>query len=432
MACGGAPPDGASTTTAATTASAPTGAGGFAGAGGAGGAKAGSGGGGGAGGATTGAGGAGGGGRGGGGAGGMGCGRALGPADGPRRVVVSRPYDAAGANANVYEVLSLSAAGELARPGTTVELGRAIGGEIAFTPDGAVAIAVQEDGTLGVVRFEPDGTPAVVHAAFKGSFYAGSVVVMPDGDHALVLDPNWRNNGGGLYRVAIGCDGTLKDEGLVAPAKLAGGLALLAGGRGVLAAADVLASKAGDSAFLLDLGAAAPKLLGGADAFGDENAIVSATVATHDGKFALIGDNNAFGDVPNRVAVVAVQPNGLAATQVLTPLEDPISIAVSPFDDAALVVSGFGNAFFALAYDPANAGAPFSVLGEVAYKGKKPALPASAVTITRGGLTGRVLVAENLGIRSVAFHAGAPIEDLGLYAFGGGTEQITGALGVSP
>ncbi|MFT3769193.1 MAG: hypothetical protein QM820_27455 [Minicystis sp.] len=363
-----------------------------------------------------------------------GCARVPGPADGPRKVVVALPYDADGNGAKTWEVLDLDATGALAKTGATFEMGRAPWGQIAFTPDGKVGIAVHGDGTLGVFRFDGGGAPAVVHAAFKGSFYAGTVIVDPSGDGAYVLDPNWRNNGGGLYRVSIGCDGTLTDLGLVAPSKLAYGLVRLGQtpDRAVLAAADVLASEAGDSAHLLDLGGSAPALLGGAAAFPDDEAIVSAIARTHDDRFVLIGDNSEFASVPNRVAVVAVNGGGLAQAQTLTPVEDPFSIVTSPFDNAAIVVSGYGNALFALGYDPDNATAPFTVKGQVTYVGKKPQLPGDAIVVERGALRGLVVLAENDGVRRVRFEQDGQITDLGLFSLGAGVENIPGAIGVTP
>jgi hypothetical protein len=362
------------------------------------------------------------------------CGRMPGPADGPRKVVVGHPYDANSAASKVWEVLNLDATGTLSPTGTTFEMGRAFWGEVAFTPDGKVGIAVHDDGTLGVFRFEDDGTPTVVHASFKGAFYAGSLVMDPSGESAWVLDENWRENGGGLYRISIGCDGTLTDLGLAAPSKLARGMVRLGQtpNHAVLASTDVLTSKTGDNAHLLDLGGAAPALLGGAPAFPDDEAIVSAIARTHDDHFVLIGDNSEFASVPNRVAVVAVSGNAVTATQVLTPIEDPVSIVTSPFDNAALVISGYGNAFFALGYDAGNANAPFTVKGELTYVGKKPQLPANGVLIERGALRGRVYVAENSGVRQVRFEQNGSITDLGLFSLGTGIENIPGAIGVTP
>jgi len=250
----------------------------------------------------------------------------------------------------------------------------------------------------------------------------------------FVVDPNWRNNGGGLYRVSIGCDGTLTDLGLVAPSKLAAGMVRLGKtpARAVLASADVLASKAGDNAHLLDLGGPAPSLIGGAAAFPDDEAIISAVARTHDDRFVLIGDNSEFASVPNRVAVVSVSGDGLALAQTLSPILDPVSIVTSPFDNAALVVSGYGNAVFALGYDPTSATAPFVVQGEPTYVGKKPQLPANAVVVDRGALRGRVYVAELSGVRQVRFEQDGQVTDLGVFSLGSGSENMVGAIGVTP
>lgn len=368
---------------------------------------------------------------GGGGAGG--CGRVPGPADGPRKVVVSHPFDADGMPDTRWEVLDLDAAGTLAKTGTTLQMGRADLGAMVFTPDGQVGLVAQNDGSIGVLRFGAGGAVEVVHAGFKGSFYAGAVVIDPSGDGALVLDPDWPNNGGGLYRISIGCDGTLADLGMVTPSKLAAGLVRLGQtpDRAVLAATSVLGSAPSDNAFLLDLGGA-PALVGGAPAFPDEEAIVSAVARTHDDRFALLGDNSQFASVPNRVSVVAIGAGGLMFTQTLSPVEDPVAIVTSPWDDAALVVSGFGNAILALGYDPASATAPFTVKGPLAYAGAKPQLPGSAVLIERGALRGRVYVAENLGVRQARFAQGGKVTDDGLFVVGTDTAGIVGAIGVQP
>lgn len=364
---------------------------------------------------------------------GGGCARTPAPADRTRRVIVSHPYDAAGDPAPTYELLELSPAGALSRSGTTFALGRATQGEIVFTPDGEVALVPQEDGTVGVVRFE-QGAPVVVHAAFAGAFYAARVVMDPGGARAFVVDTNWVDNGGGIYAVAIGCDGTLTEEGRVVEAKLPAALVTVPDGSGrvVVPAAEMLGSPVGHDVHLLAWGAV-PARLAGADAFGDDEAIVSAAAVTPDAKYALIGDYSGFSGVPNRVAVVAIGPgDALVPRQVLSPLEDPFALIASPFGDAALVVSGFGDALFRLTYDPANAAAPFAVAGELDYTGAPPQLPGSAVLVDRGALRGRVLVAENVAVRQLDFQDGGAIVDLGPTSLGAGYEAIAGAIGVEP
>jgi hypothetical protein len=117
---------------------------------------------------------------------------------------------------------------------------------------------------------------------------------------------------------------------------------------------------------------------------------------------------------------------------VLTPIEDPYSIVTSPYNNVALVMSGFGDAMFALTYDPASAKEPFTMAGELAYEGGPPALPGAAVSVDRGSLLGRVLVAENVGIRQVQFETDGSITDLGMTPAGEGVESIVGTIGVQP
>lgn len=355
------------------------------------------------------------------------CTRDPAAADRVRRVVVSHPFDAAGDPSGVFEVLDLSETGELTRPGRTFTMGRASFGTIAFTPDGELGLVALEDGTLGVFRLAADGTPTVIDPGFAGAFYASRVIVDPRGDRAYVLDGNTRDNGGGIYAVTIDCDGAVADAGMVAPAKLPGGLAL-AGARAVLAAGDVLDAPAGDDVHLLAWGDA-PARIAGVDAFGDDDAIIGGTALTADGGTFLVGDTSQFSDAPNRVAVVGVDADGLRALGTL-PVEDPEAIAASPFGDVAVVASAFGDALFVLdAGGPAGA---WQVRGEVAYAGAGPLLPGDLATIDRGALRGHVLVSENVSVRHLAFRADGGVDDLGSLAFGEGLENISGAIGVTP
>ena len=358
------------------------------------------------------------------------CPRPPAAADRTRAVVVSMPYTAGGGQASTWALWTLDQAGALADTGQRFEMGRAVNGRVAFTPDGVVGLATQADGSLGVFRVE-DGAVTVVHARFRGSFYAERVVVAPDGASAWVVDPNWANNGGGVYRVDIGCDGTLTDRGRWFESKLAARLDVR-GGRAVVAAAEVgTGSPAGHDAHLVDWSQDPPVRLGGVDAFGDDKAIVAGFAVTADGKYALLGDYSEFSGLPNRVAVVGVGATALTATTVLTPVEDPVAIVASPFDDAALVVSGYGDAIFALDYAPAAA-TPFTRLRALTYSGTRPQLPGDAVLVERGALRGLVLVVENTGLRRVRFAGGGAVTDLGKTSTGTGTAAIPGALGVQP
>ena len=366
---------------------------------------------------------------------GLGCPRVPASADRPRAVVVSHPYAGSGSSTNPWEVLTLTTTGTLERPGIVFTMGTAMEGEVVFTPDGEVGIAVQKDGTLGVFRLHEDGTPSVVHEAFKGSFYAERVILDPSGSGIFVLDAEWRTNGGGIYRVSIGCDGSLVEDGLVAPAKLPRAMVALPERRAVVAAHDLLDSPEGADVHLLESLAPA-SLAASVDAFpappgGSDEQIVSCATVTADGKYVLVGDNSEFHTVGEpSIAVVEVLPLGLKATQLFA-FNDPVSLVASPFGQPVLAVSGYGNAIYILDYAP-DGSVPFSVRGKLPVHGDAPQLPSTAVMVSRGSLTGLVLVAEVSGVRRVQFRPDGTVQDLGLYNLGSGYDAMVGALGVQP
>jgi hypothetical protein len=356
--------------------------------------------------------------------------RAPGPVDAARFVVIGHPFDAQGNEAQDYEVLSLSPAGVLAQTGTHFTMMTAADSEIVFTPDGKLGFAAQDDGALGAFRIHDDGKVDVLTAALPASFYASRVVMSPEGDHLLVLDENFPENGGGVYRVDIGCDDSLTDKGRVFAAKNAHGLAFLGGSDVILAAREALGAVPTATALRITLGAT-PALVDAVDAFGHDEAIVSTLTLTRDGKFALMGDNSGFATTPNSVAVVGVDPGGLSVTQNLPMIEDPWSLEASPFNDAAIIVSGFGDAIFVLDYAPAAA-APFSLRGKLPYVGGSPQLPGASAMVKRGALDGHVLIAEVRGVFQVQFAPKGVVIDLGLFDLAGGLESITSSIGVQP
>lgn len=356
-----------------------------------------------------------------------GCPRTAAPADRARFAVVSHPYDAAGNQAGGYEVLELSQAGALTRPGRTFTMGRAVYGSIAFTPDGEVGLVALDNGKLGVFRLDAAGAPTVVHAEYAGSFYASRVIVEPRGDRALVLDGNTRENGGGVYLVTIGCDGSLTEHGQLAAANTPNGLAFV-GERALVAGTKVLDAPAGEDVTLLDWGTT-PARAGGVDAFGDDEAIIGGSALSHDGRTFLVGDTSQFASVPNRVAVVSLDGTSLAASPTI-PVEDPQAIAASPFGNVAVVASAFGDALVVL--DDGGPQGAWRVRGEVAYQGGRSQLPGDLATIDRGALRGHVLVSENVSVRHLAFGVDGSVTDLGSLAFGSGLENISGAIGVTP
>jgi len=330
----------------------------------------------------------------------------------------------------VYEVLELSPSGDISRPGVTFEMADGEG-EIVFTPDGEVGLVMQSqaaDRSIGVFRFDANGDPVVVHAAFQGSFYPGKLVMDPSGEFLYIIDSQWATSGGGIYRVDIGCDGTLTEVGQILEAKLPYAMELLGQERVFLASSDVLGSSPSDEAHLIDL-VDPPVRVASAEAFGDDDSIVASSAVTPDGKYALLGDDSMTGGA--RVGVVRIDGDTLAFEQVLPGVTAPVSMVASPNNDVVLVVSEYPDDLYVLDYDASASAQPFSVRGTLDYVGSGPALPDVSVMIERGSLAGHVLVADLYGIRQVQFTAGAGgVEDEGLFETGQDFENNISALGV--
>lgn len=363
-----------------------------------------------------------------GGGGASGCFEELAPADRDRFVVVGHPYDDATDPDGSYEVLRLSATGELTSTGTRFHMGPPADQRIEFSPSGEIGFAVQDDGTVGVFSIDAQGAVTVIDEAVSADFYAGAVRWRGGG--VWVVDGNFPKNGGGLYTLSLSCAGVLAPGPRVVDAKNARDVFFdAASGDALLAARGALGSTEISHVHRLDL--TTPALLASANAFGDDEAITSWVALTRGGGHLLLGDNSAFSAVPNRVAAVAVTANGFGAVQVVPDIEDPYSIAVSPFDDAVLVASGFGDALLALDYDPASA-TPLSLRGELDYADGSPQLPGALTMVERGSLDGRVLIADVRGVTMVQFGPNAAVTHLGVTDLGGEVEDIVVGVGVQP
>lgn len=360
-----------------------------------------------------------------------GCARDPAPADRPRWVVVSLPYGSGGSRTPDWTLLRLGTDGNLSWTGERFTMGRATGGVVAFTPDGRLGIAVQEDGSLGVFAIEEDGLVRVVHEGFRGGFYGDQVRVVGEGSRALVLDAEWAESGGGVHQVDILCDGTLRDQGRRLPARLPRALLPLPGGPFLLAAwfPEGLPAEAGD-VHLYDLDGT-PRRLGGGQAFPDD-AIIGGAAATADGSLVLLGDVSEFSGRDTAIAVMEVRGDSLEKRQVISPFEDPVSIVAAPRGGTLLAASGYGDALWVLEQVPGEPDSPIRVRGRLATPGGKPQLPGSMVVVERGALAGRVLVVEVTGIRQVHLSADGSATDLGVTSLGGGVEGIPGALGIQP
>jgi hypothetical protein len=323
------------------------------------------------------------------------------PADRERFVVVGHPFPN---GATDWEVLSLSEAGELSRIGQTFEMGSAVDAPIAFSPDGSMGFAVQDDGSLGVFRLAVDGTPTVVDAAFGlGDMYAGGVHVAPSGDHLLVNDVNWPKNGGGIYRIDFDCTtGDLGAPERVAESKNGWQMLSLGADRWALAGTGALGVE--DQTDVHDLREADPwTRAGGVSAFTLQGATPGGFSRSRDGGFLLVGD---IGFDAQGLSLLSVTPSAFTFEGNI-PLEDPYSIAIAPEGDVAIVVSGFGDAIFVVEPSP-DGDTPLSLRGELAYVDGAPQVPGIAAMVERGSLDGLVLVEDVEGLRLTSVGDGVP------------------------
>ena len=370
---------------------------------------------------------------------GAGCIRMPAAADRPRFAVVSHPFGADGGASTQYEVLSLSQTGTLTRPSMPVTFslgGSADFAPIVFTPDGAYGFVVQDnDGSIGVFHLDASGTPTVVNPGYAGTFYASALVVSADGAHLYVLDSDTAANKGGVYQLAIGCDGTLSNEKLAIPGGTAYVMALLPTNPtdAVLSAGAAFNSPPTADTELVDLSALS--LLSSTEGFFQEAGSFptpSSIAVTPDGKYALVTDD---GDsVGDRIAVVAIQSSMLSSVATLSS-PTPAFVVTSPFDNAAIVLNPIGSVadqINVLSYDPNKPSAPFTITGQLTYQFPAPQLPATAGLISQGSLKGTVLISENTAVRQVAFTATGQVTDTAYLLFKGGDESIVGVIGVQP
>jgi hypothetical protein len=367
------------------------------------------------------------------GSGANGCPRTPAAADRDRYVVVAHPYNTTGQSASTFEVLKLSSAGALSAfsPPRIFMLGNRMPfGNITFTPDGKLGIAPLDNGKLGVFALDNEGIVTVVDPGFVGSFYADRVVMDPSGDLAWVVDRNTRDNGGGLYQVAIACNGTLTDLGQLAPARSPGGLAFV-GTRAVVAARDILSSPSTVSdVHILDVSANPPTYVGGGDAFGDDDQAFSGFALSSDGTTAFIGDSNFAG--PDRVTIATLDATSVTSFQVISMITDPSSIVVSPFGDVAVVASSQPPNEGIYVLDTGGTNGAWRNRGELTYLAGTAELPGDMVLVDRGTLSGHVLVSELSRVRQLSIDPSGSVTDSGSLLFGDGLEHIGGAIGIQP
>ncbi len=349
-------------------------------------------------------------------------------ADARRAVVVSHPFGADGGSSGRHELLVLEPSGTLTRPGTIFDLGEKSSTEVTFTPDGALGFVALDDGAIGAFSIAPDFTVKVVNAHFSGTFHASRLAVSPHGHSLVVVDSNTTENGGGLYRLAIDCDGTLHEQAKIASMSSAFSVGLFSTAPWLLFLPGRSVADAGpnDDLFLFEISETSAIRRGSGIAFSDADEIVSAIASTEDGAYVLAADDSIVAG--SRVAVFDTKT--FRAVKQLT-AEYPSAIVTSPYNNAALVVSSDTVSKLRIVrYDSSKSGGDFNLAGEIAYTLGKPSLPQRAVGLRRGTRRGRVLVTEVAAIRQVQFGADGTLGDVSILKFESGAQNIVGSLGM--
>ena len=365
------------------------------------------------------------------GGGGDGC-RATAPnPDRDRVVLVSLPYDADGGPGDQWAVWRLGRDGGLIDTGERLRAGRATGGRVHFTPDGSLAMAAQEDGTIAVFAIDADGSVRVIDPGWDDEIYAGTLSMHPSGERAWLLNESWPESGGGAFSVAIDCEtGALRRDTAQFVTKNASAMVHIGPDRAVVAGRLVAGGPPSDEVAVVDL--ATLSSVTTADPFGDDDAIMSDVAATpaNGGLLVMAADNNLFSDRSNRVGVMTLRGDSLTVGSPVA-VEDPVSIVASPFGDAVLVASGYGDTAVVFRIQD-DLDTPLVAAGAPAWVGRDPSLPGSAVVVQGGPNDGLIVLAEVDGLRRLRFVGDGTVEDLGLVGFGGGLDAIPGAFGVQP
>lgn len=316
-------------------------------------------------------------------------------------LVYATPYDHDGNQANRW---NLQTQGE---DPVAFTMGRAISGQVHISSDGSWGAVAQQDGTLGIFRKEQDSV-SVLEAALTlevdgESIYASTLWLDSQNGALWITDPNWPENGGGLFRATLDCDsGRILDTQKVFSSK---------NGYAVRPIDDdwmYLGRARNGEPHQLSIFNDDGEIIAQGNAFDDDESIFSALDG--DGENILVADNNEFSAIPTRVS--HVNWNGNTLTQVHTlELEDPIGIAI--IDDWAIIASGYGNAVFQYRMSTQSLRSVMDI-----------PLPSSMIRNDHV-----VYIAGNTGIYKLEVSsngAGAQEEVLGLSGMGG----IIGAFGV--
>ena len=337
-------------------------------------------------------------------------------ADRERLLFYSTPYNEDISHSDLWNVHRISQAGSISESFDQLSLGRNIQGEVYFTPDSSWAAIITDNGSISTFSISTDNDIQMIVQQEILDIYISSIVIHPSGEYFYALDPNWPENGGGIYRIDIDCStGELNSPSLIYTTKNVAELVFF--GDGILVAARQLEDHIGYVYYISDDGE-----ISSFDPFdGDENVILTDLVVNSSGNI-FVSENAEFSGVPNRVAILNLQDGDFSLIN-LHEILDPVQLIASPYSNHIAVLSGYGNAVYSMNEED------FEL---VSYITTAPQLPTSAAQIEQGSLKGHFFITENQGVRTMKFVEEGGIEDLGMGVHTTGLSGITGGIGITP
>lgn len=320
----------------------------------------------------------------------------------PETLLFSTPYDINADQSPMWRTALID--NELELQDEILNLGRANQGSPRFTPDASWGIAVLDNGNVSSVTVDTDGRITPLDIDLDLGIFVTAIEISSNGEELWLLDSNWPENGGGLYKSQIDCEtGSVSPPEKVLTTK--NGAALMNSANGMWIAAREANGETGQAHVFQDNAVRTYSI------FQDDEAILSDIAQTTDGRI-VIGDINEFSGIPTRIGWLTES----GETGTLN-IEDPVRLLASPINDQLFILSGYQNATYLL-HDGS--------VQEPDYMGSSPQLPTAAVQTGDG----RIYIAENQGIRGMRFTANG-LDDDGILLELNGLEGITGALGIS-
>ena len=129
--------------------------------------------------------------------------------------------------------------------------------------------------------------------------YIQSILIHPSGEYLYAIDPNWPENGGGIYRINIDCQtGDLDVPSLLYASKNAAAIEIFE--EGIIVAAREIENVIGYVYYINPNGE-----ITGFDPFDGDEDVILTDLAIDRASRIYLSENAEFSGVPNRVAIMS-------------------------------------------------------------------------------------------------------------------------------